>query len=250
MEQMRPSHRPSVQSQRCVVAIALFFLVCVGGAYAWFHCGEKERQITIRFALHPNIPGYKYRSEFISPNELSSLATTNLISGTFSGKNAGEIRVFFANWDDFNGKNLSVVQHTPDLCWVKAGWQPVDLGQPEKMTLQFGTTNLDFECRAFQAPGGTIRQLVIWATLVGGKPFQESWRFSTHPAADSHKAWIQADRSLAANQFFQSLINRVPAERSKQFVRCSTPIEGDWQKAFEILRTFGLKWIEVIPSQR
>lgn len=128
--------------------------------------------------------------EPISPNEQGALATTNLISGTFTGTNSEEIRVFFADWSGSDGKSLSVVQHTPDLCWVKAGWQPVNLGQPEKMAIQFGTTNLDFECRAFETPGGAVRQLVVWATLIGGKPFQESWRFQTSKPASPEAAWI------------------------------------------------------------
>jgi hypothetical protein len=226
-------------------AFALVFLFCIGGAYAWFHLGAKERPSTIRFETRSEIDGYNYRSERIPPNEQSALATTNLISGCFIRTNAEEIRVFFANWSGSDGKNLSVVQHTPDICWVKAGWQPVNLGQPEKMTLRFGTANLDFECRAFEAPGGSVRQLVVWSTLVGGKPFEESWRFKAGKPASLEGAWLQADRFLAVNRFLQSVVNRIPSERSKQFVRYSTPVLSDWQTAFETLRAFGPHWIEV-----
>jgi hypothetical protein len=83
---------------------------------------------------------------------------------------------------------------------------------------------------------------------VGGKPFQESWRFQTSKPAAPQAAWIQADRFLAANQFIQSVVNRVPSERTKQFVRYSMPVQTDWQTAFETLRLFGPKWIEVIKQ--
>jgi len=223
----------------------LVFLACIGGAYAWFHLNPDTHQSTLYFETRSQIPGYDYRIESVTPSEQSSLATTNLINGTFVGTNAEEIRVFFAKWSGSDGKNLSVVQHTPDLCWVKAGWQPVNLGQPGKMTLRFGSTNLDFECRAFEAPGGASRVLVVWATLVGGKPFQESWRFSSDKTATSEKAWLRADRFLAANRFFQSLIHRIPSERSKQFVRYSMTLRNDWQTGFETLRLFGPNWIEL-----
>jgi hypothetical protein len=241
---MLPASRPSARSQWLAWGFVLVFLVCIGGAYAWFH-SEKTHQSTIRFEARSVLAGYDYRIEPITPSEQSSLATTNLTSGTFIGTNAQEIRVFFANWNDSNGKSLSVVQHTPDICWVKAGLQPVNLGQPEKMTIQFGTANLDFECRAFETPGGDVRQLVVWSTLVGGKPFQESWRFQTSKSATREAAWVQANRFLAANQFIQSVIHRIPSERTKQFVRYSTPVQTDWQTAFETLRLFGPKWIEV-----
>lgn len=239
------SNQPSARPQWLAWAFVLFFLACIGGACAWFHSGTNSRQSTLRYQARPRLEGYEYRTEPITPNEQSSLATTNLISGTFIGTNAQEIRIFFASWTESDGRNLSVVQHTPDLCWVKAGWQPVNLGQPEKMTLESGSTHLDFECRAFEAPGGAIRQLVVWSTLIGGQPYQESWRFQTSKPATPQTAWIQADRFLAANHFFQSVIHRTPSERSKQFVRYSIPFQEDWQTAFETLRSFGPKWIEV-----
>lgn len=226
-------------------AFGMVFLACIGGACAWFHSGRISHESTIRYEVRPSLEGYEFRNEPITHNEQAALATTNLISGTFFGTNAADIRVFSASWNDSNGKNLSVVQHTPDLCWVKAGWLPVNLGQPKTMTLQFGSTNLEFECRSFEAPGGSVRQLVVWSTLIGGKPLQESWRFQSSETTPQKTGWVQANRFLAANQFISSLLNRTPSERSKQFIRFSTPVPKDWKTAFDTLRSFGPKWIDI-----
>lgn len=242
---MPAPNRPSAQPQRLAWAFVLVFLACIGGAYAWFNSGANAHESTIRYESRSHMEGFDFRAEPISQNEQAALATTNLINGSYIGQDGKEIRVFFANWSDSDGKNLSVVQHTPDLCWVKVGWLPVSLGQPDKMTVQFGSTNLDFECRVFETPGSGVRQLVVWSTLVGGKPFQESWRFQASKTASPEGGWIEANRFLAANQFFQSLRKRTPSDRNKQFVRYSTPVQGDWQTAFETLHSFGPKWIEV-----
>jgi hypothetical protein len=52
------------------------------------------------------------------------------------------MRVFFATWSPDQGRDLSVIQHTPDICWVGAGWKPIDAGLAKQLAIPLATRPL------------------------------------------------------------------------------------------------------------
>lgn len=218
------------------------FAGMVAGAYAWFHLGSHAEMKRLRLEPQAQVAGYQFAEKQLSPSEQQILASTNAFNGVYQGK-TGDYSVFLVTWEA--GKNLSVVQHTPDICWVQAGWKSINLGQPKNVKIELGDVSLVFECRSFMSPDGRAKELVVWCTLIGGLPSEEGWRFQAEGDVREPGAIASTDRALAANQFWQSLIRRMPGERSKQFVRFSTELRGDWQTALGELQSFGAQWLRV-----
>jgi hypothetical protein len=284
-----------------------------------------------------NLAGYTFKPQSLSEEELQTLATTDIINGAFvpvsqsqianrksqilspqseiSNLNSAitnsdlrpltsEVRVFLATWRANSGKGLTVVHHTPDICWVGAGLKPVDMGQASQIELTFPVSEdrgqksaisdqrsavsdqkprpltsdlrpltsssrpptsdlrplvtIPFECRVFQSPDGSHRELVIWCTLIGGRILAEGDRFAGFFKQDklndprSHERMAAPSRRLAANQLWRAIQDRLPARGVKQFVRCSVSLNGDWQSALEWVRSAALGCVvpEPIPARQ
>jgi len=175
------------------------------------------------------------------------LATTNLVNGSFAGPGGRRVTVFAAEWTARDGQSMSVVQHTPDVCWVSGGWLPVRLGQPEQVEIEIAGRRLPFECRVFGGPGGFRKELVVWCTLVGGQVLAEPdrWVTETDATVDRGERFVIAGRRMATGQFLDNVRNRRKASGEKRFVRLSAPVDGEWPEALEELRRFAPGWIAV-----
>jgi len=142
---------------------------------------------------------------------------------------------------------MNVVQHTPDICWVGAGWTAIDLKLPSKVTLTFDQRPISFECRAFRAPRSTHQELSLWCTLVSGQVFDEGERFEGEQgtANDARVRQASANRRRGAEQFTRVVRERIAGNGSKQFVRFSTKIQGDPNRTLQELVVFGQQWLEL-----
>lgn len=242
---------PQVAPRRskAVIGIFLIFLSTIAGAWAWFHVRPPEASTHYRFEVLHDIPEWRFEPTPISPAVLELLATTNLFNGVFETDRVRKITVFAAEWRSRDARSMSVVQHTPDICWVGAGWTATRIGQPSEVELPLGPGKANFQCRAFKAPRGSQQELVLWCTLVGGEVLQETSRWSgeDNAAGDRTQAsW--AGRRVAAGQFLQNVRSRRAATAEKQFVRFSAPIIGDWQSTLEQLKTFAPHWLRLINT--
>ncbi len=239
---------------RPVQIVTALFLATIVGAWAWFNVAAAKDLETIRFGVRSNIDGWRFEPEPIGKQAQEILATTNLINGIFSAQDGRRVMVFAADWRADSSQAMSVVQHTPDICWVGAGWLPADMGQPDQIQLELSGRVVPFECRVFAPPGGAGRELVLWCTLVGGTFLQESGRWATEENANvsSRTRFDSAGRRLASNQFLKNVANRRTAIGEKQFVRLSVPVKGEWTSSLEELKAFVPVWlsVEVVESER
>ena len=241
------------------------FLAAVAGAWAWFHVKPRRFPTSQRLEASRVVVGYAFTNIALEAEvlELLAISTNEVIFGAFIpaasdlSKTAGDrIHVFFANWAARSAREMSVVQHTPDICWASAGAVPLELGQPPQMELALGDGTLRFECRVFEFEGGA-RELSLWCTLVSGQVFEEPARFAPAPAASAmHAAGGNAiasevrkhtaARRLAGGQFLNAVRHRVAGTGEKQFVRFSTPVtEDDWSGALAHLRLFAAAWLRL-----
>ena len=239
------------------------FILAVVGAWGWFHWFPRNFTTRMRLSVRPSVTGYSFTNDLVTPDVLDMLAvsTNDLVSGVFqpsggrtargNGRNNGRYSVFYAGWSARSAKEMSVVMHTPDVCWVGAGAVPVALGQPGWVELNLGGASAPFECRVFELRPNQ-RELTLWCTLVNGQVYGEAYRFA--PAsprvsggasvADAAQAKVAAGRRVGGNQFLHAVRERVPGTGEKQFVRLSTTVEGaDWAGALERLRGFGAAWL-------
>lgn len=241
-----PSMAPAGQWAR-MLFIASLFLAATGGAWAWFHVSPPVPEFSHEFLPRPTLPGSRFKAIPISAQAMETLANTNLLNGQFKFDSGGDFTVFFGDWRARSAREMNVVQHTPDVCWVGAGWTAIDLKLPSKVELTFNGYKIPFECRAFRAPRGHHQELTLWCTLVSGQVFDEGERFESERAGtnDVRTRQSSANRRRGVEQFSQVVRQRIAGNGSKQFVRFSTEIRGDPNQSIQELVAFGQKWLEL-----
>ena len=236
------------QLLRRAIILAGLFLAAVGTAWAWYHVSPKKFPVSYQFSVLTNAPGWTYEPIAVDSGAAESLATTNLVNGVFTAPGKPAFPVFMGTWDAANSKEMSVVAHTPDICWVGQGYIPLDLGQPPSTNFVFDATEIPFEVRAFQVASKSQVELTVWCTLVSGQVFEESSRWAP-PAnagkADARLLQASSSRNHMRSQFIRVLSDRIPGNGSKQFVRFSTSADGNWQSALERLQKFAPLWLRL-----
>jgi hypothetical protein len=230
-----------------LTAITLLFVSTITGAWAWFHIAPTQDFERLRFEVGSEVEGWRFAPEPVSDAVKQTLATTRLLNGSFSAEPDRRVTVFAAEWRANDQHTLSVVQHTPDICWVGIGLAPVDAGQPDRIQLNLAGRAFPFECRVFSVPGGRAKELVVWCTLLSGQVMEESgrWRIEEDAAASSAERFHWASRRLALGQLARNVLARRPAAGHKQFVRLSAPFQSSWKDSLDELRAFIPKWIQV-----
>jgi hypothetical protein len=224
---------------------ALFFLA-VSGSWAWFHVAPPAPPVRLSFTATTNISGFKFRPEPIGEQAADTLATTNLFNGTFYGPKGERVTAFMGEWRADNSKELSVVQHTPDVCWVGAGWTASANDHPSQVKFEFGDEQIPFEVRTFKPPGGGFRELTVWCTLVNGQVYGELSRFTPLEANSSVSPKMKSNetaRRLVGGQFLNAVRGRTAGSGDKQFVRFSAPLSGDWRPVLRDLQAFAQQWL-------
>lgn len=250
-----------------VLVVLALFAMSVGGAWGWFHLFPRRFATRLQLEVRRQVPGYMLTNDVLTAEVLDTLAvsTNDLLSGGFIRAQDSTVgsterfSVFYAGWSARSAKEMSVVMHTPDVCWVGAGAVPVALGQPEWVEIDLGGASAPFECRVFELQPGH-REMTLWCTLVNGQVYGEAYRFAapgtpvpgTSATPDAARAQVDAGRRVGGNQFLHAVRQRVPGTGEKQFVRFSSPVDGrDWRRALERLKVFGTAWLrlEVRESQ-
>lgn len=272
------SHQDGGGTRKSGIMTALIFglfLASIALPWLWFHTGPALSAERFKIVVSQQVSGFSYTKTTVSEQELRILATTNLMNGKFVLQgNAPEkqktrenrripeksIRTFVAEWKAESGQDLAVVHHTPDICWIRAGWSPISLGQPTQALLELpsqgqnshspSTVQFPFECRVFRLPNGGYPEMVLWCTLVGGQVLPEIHLFQVLTDDSADQPTVKRPigsfaRRLAISHLWQLVQRRVPAQSSKQFVRLSIPITDSWESALEDARSFAKQWIEV-----
>lgn len=237
--------RPAVLS---VSMVTVLFLGAILGAWGWFHVAPPSPTQTLRFGIANHLEGWRFRQEPLSEMARSILATTNLFNGEFLTERGDSVTVFAAGWSRGSAKVMSVVEHTPDVCWVGSGWIPVDLGQPRQVVLELGGQSIPFECRGFAGPRGGNPVLVLWCTLIDGQVLPEAERWSVEVDLDNVASvrLAHAARRTALGHFMHNVATRRAAHGEKQFVRLSVPVTTDWRDGLERLQSFGARWLTLL----
>lgn len=232
------------------VILAGLFLGAVGSAWAWYNVNPKRFDTAYEFTPRTQISGLEYEAFAVDATTRETLATTNLFNGVFKLKGESKFVAFLATWNAADSKQMGVVAHTPDICWVGAGWVPVSLGQPRSTNILVNGVSIPFEVRAFRAGDHPRVELTVWCTLVSGQVFDEGNRFeppaaSTEPSGANDALLNQAanSRTRSGGQFIRVVRERIAGDGSKQFVRFSTGVETDWRKSLEELQKFAGSWL-------
>jgi hypothetical protein len=239
----RPAARPPVAAAWILFGV---FALSIVASWAWFNVNPPRTE-RLRLSPRPEIPGWTFVDLPLSEGVQKVLATTNLINGSFGSERGARVMVFAADWKAEDSRSMSVVQHTPDICWVEVGWRAEDLGQPKQVDVMIGQESIPFQCRVFKTPDGSRRELVLWCTLVGGTILQEGerWQAGAAAAGPGMGRTEIASRRLALNQWVGNVIERRKATGDKQFLRLSIQTSKSWEENLERLREFAARWLEL-----
>lgn len=135
-------------------------------------------------------------------------------------KGSERISIYIAYWTPGKMSHRLVAGHTPDVCWVKAGWSVLDRGDSPTVRSAKASQILPGEWRVM-ALRGSKEEVLFWH-IVGGKPksYSTNWR----------PAWHAALRDVVFSGFQQ---------REEQFfVRLSSGHSGNSLGPGQALTTF------------
>ena len=243
---MTPTPSRSV-NKPLIAALFLLFLAPVVGSRLWFSKPPEAAGGTFVAHVATNLAHYSFKPVPIDENAMETLATTNIVNGDFR-KGTTRITAFAADWMSKQAQQMSVVQHTPDVCWIQTGFKAVDMGQPGMVRLQFGTNQIGFECRVMVPPGGRP-ELTLWCTLLNGRPIEEGFRFSNADLMKETGGQTKlSSRIRGFNMLLGALRTRTRADGTKQFLRLSTSVERSWKDSLAELQDFATEWVRFEPA--
>lgn len=227
------------------------FLLATGAAWAWYNVSPKQFPVSYHFQPRVVVPGWTFVPEPVSEQAREILATTNLFNGNYTNAQGDRVTVFLGTWDANNPKQMSVVGHTPDVCWVGAGWKPVAGGHPDKLDIRFGTNTIPFEARTFLTPDKRSRELTAWCTLVSGQLFEEDKKFELPDQVKGGS--VQERQALGArhtlkSKLIKSITQRIPGTGAKQFARFSVSANGSSSTSLDLVQSFGAQWLDLHVS--
>lgn len=234
---------------QAVLLAGLFFGPAAAG-WAWFNVAPQRNATSYEIRPRAPVAGFRFEDEPVDSSAIEILQTTNLINGSFIGGLDQRVTVFMGDWREKSARQMSVIQHTPDICWVRNGWNPVKLGQPDTLDVELGGVRIPFECRVYQMPGSAIPELTIWCALASGQVLHEGGQSGAAGESryEREAAVRESGRRRAATTFLGVVKDRIPADGRKQFVRLSAPVRGDWRLAAAELRLFSAQWLELLVS--
>lgn len=230
------------------LGLNLLFVVGICAAWAWFNVAPPPPTHAYRFLIKTNLPGWRFEPIPLNAKVIETLATTNLLNGTFHDSHGERISIFLGEWRANRGHELSVVAHTPDVCWTRAGWTAITAEFGNSMDLAIAEETIPFEVRVFRPPNGGPEELTLWCTLVNGQPYGELDRF--HPAQaqpeDSGDLASRTSRRLAASHLLNALKTRTTGTGEKQFIRLSVEKPRKTHELPAILRDFARNQVALV----
>jgi len=227
------------------IGLNLLFAAGICVAWAWFSAAPSSPTGRYHFSIQTNIPGWRFESVPLPDTVKKNLATQNLFNGIYRGPSGERVAVFVGQWDANNAEGLSVVEHTPDICWLGGGWKPISLGQPQQSSFMISGRDIPFQVRSFCPPAGRDYELTVWCTVVNGQLFEEIKQYETTdlPHDDFRLQSAEIARRIRAAHFLSTIRYRTQASGEKQFIRFSIPADASWDQSVERLRAFSCKWL-------
>lgn len=235
------------------MSLGLFVLAVLGTA-VWVRWPRPAPEDRVFLRARDRIPGYHFQPVALGTTVSETLATTNLLNGHFFDAHSNRVSVFSAAWEPGQGTGANVFGHTPEICWVGAGFRTIRVGEPDRLALSLAGRSIPFQCRVLQHPELPMPEITLWAACLDGR--WEVYQFSPPPdlsrqsattATYLGEAWRYAATRLSS---LQRLIHRPFTQNArKQFIRFSMPLGSDWQTTLRELEVFAAKWLEVPPGQ-
>ncbi|OIR14875.1 hypothetical protein GALL_39910 [mine drainage metagenome] len=188
--------------------------------------------------LPRDIPGWTSRPESLGQTEASSSAaaqTLNFDDVFYRAYfQAGRtFTLYAAYWRPGRMPVMQVAAHTPDVCWVSAGWNREAVRDRETIACP-GVRLLPGQWRRMKLEGlGTVRYVVYWH-LVGGRLFIKNRYFGSIPSPwDYWRIALKSALRGPPDQYFVRLSSSVPYAQLRK--------DPGFQRVVEALARLGLE---------
>jgi hypothetical protein len=239
----------------CTIFLSLTVLVLWLFPLLWYTKPSPDKAY-VWLEEQTEIDGWEYNDVPVAKAAESLLVADDLENGTFTNRTGAIVRVFSAKRYTENQNQIGLFVHTPDRCWTEAGWklEPVT---PQVIELEVHDVRMQFERRIFHANGQA--ELVYFCGLVGGQPvpYRLDHNLSVGMKYQFAEKDAQTGTALRATdnrlwtRVWESFLSRSPLLGPKQFIRISTPVQGDsLQEADRRLERFLPKWLKPIEYER
>jgi hypothetical protein len=219
-------------------------------AFPWFWYAKPDFSKGIFWlAEKAQVPGWEHKPIPLYETAERALAADVLTSAEYTQKGGAVVRVFAANRYTERQNDIGLFVHTPDRCWTEAGWklEPV---APDFVELTVHGHQLAFERRLFL--GSDRRELVYFGGLVAGEPLpyrldhnlSVGAKTAARQLTDQSGTAARASSRLFWRRVWDSFASRKPLLGPKQFLRLSTPIQGNELAAADrLLAEFLPQWL-------
>lgn len=198
--------------------------------------------------------GWKFEPQAVDKSAEAILVADRLAAGEFR-RNTDVVRVFGADRFTARQNDIGLFTHTPDRCWVQAGWK-IEPAAPDALELMIHGQKIQVERRIYSSKGH--RELVYFWGMSSGQtlPFRLDHNLNTalqQTATDASNS--RAGVSRAADKKFwgrvwDSFASRRPFAGPKQFFRISTPAIGaDTQAEEKLLAEIANQWLQPADFQ-
>ena len=243
------------------------YVLCLFAGKLWYFelnksSDAKENQLSIEF--QPQLNEWEFKEEMLSKSVMDRLGHGNIKNGFYINRKSGEKFSFFlGEWDPDNTRQMSVVSHTPDVCWVGAGWKPVNLGQPNKTIFKLALDSESeseipvtkeklyfLETRVFEHALTHQKELAMWFTIIDGRIIDEP---NLIDLENSENNLISAGKTFAAfrnsqnsaHRFLTAMKERRTWSGKKLFYRVSVPVyEQNWELSYLNIKDWIPYWFK------
>jgi hypothetical protein len=195
-----------------------------------------------------DVPGWSYRAIPVDESAEKILVADRMFSAEYTNSLGTEIHVFSAKRYDEKANEIGLFIHTPDRCWVEAGWRCDPEAEPSFKEVDLDGAPVTVERRVFDLKGR--RELVYFFGMQDGRPLpyrldhylSTSRRFSTQ--GDKKRELVRASDLHFWGRLWESFKSRREVRGPKQFVRVSTMLGAEEVgSADERLDNFLKQWL-------
>lgn len=206
-----------LQRHATVGCIGLLFIALVLIVYGTANIPDPRFKRQLRDLLPKATSDWTIKEKPIADSEELKQAVGELLNfddGVFVDylSNSGErVSVYIAYWTPGKMSHRLVATHTPDVCWVGAGWQKLNSARLPEQTTADGTKIPAGESRIFIA-NGSYEHVWFWH-IVGS----ESKSYGTGSAPPWHAALTDLFRkglNQREEQFFIRISSPKPLEQT------------------------------------
>jgi hypothetical protein len=194
------------------------------------------------------VAGWIYKAIPVDESAEKILVADRMFSAQYTNSAGHEIHVFSAKRYDEKANEIGLFIHTPDRCWVEAGWRCDAEADPTFTQIDLDGAPVIVERRIFELKGR--QELVYFFGMQDGRalPYRldhylsTSRRFSAH--GDKKRELVRASDLHFWERLWESFKSRRAVRGPKQFVRLSTMLGAEEVGAAdERLERFLKEWL-------